>query len=227
MAEVVITIDGPAGSGKSTMARMLAKKLKASFLDTGAMYRAVTLAAMEAGADLQNEDKLLSVLDSREFVFKADAEKMLAFIDGREVSEKIRTPRVTANAKYIASRPKLRDRLVKMQRDFASKQKMIVTEGRDQGTVAFADADVKFFLTADVKERARRRRGELEEKGIREDIAKIESDIRARDKSDEDRKVGPLKAADDAVIVDTTGLSKERVVEKLMEIVEQKYLREK
>jgi cytidylate kinase len=225
MAEMVITIDGPAGSGKSTAARLLAKKLNASFLDTGAMYRAVTLAAMEAGVNMSDEKKLTDVLDKRDFTFRAEADMMLAFIDGENVTEKIRTPQVTANARYIASKRQLREKLVKMQRDFASNQKMIVTEGRDQGTVAFADADVKFFLTADLKERARRRQAELAERGNKEDIKKIESDIRARDKSDERRKVGPLRPADDAVIIDTTYLNIEEVVEELLGIVKQRCLK--
>jgi len=225
MAQVVITIDGPAGSGKSTAARLLAKRLGASFLDTGAMYRAVTLAAMEAGVDMNDEKQLMEVLDKRKFGFRSEGDVMPAFIDGKDVTEKIRSPQVTANARYIASRPGLRERLVRMQRDFASNQKIIVTEGRDQGTVAFADADVKFFLTADLKERARRRHIELKEKGISEDINKIEGDIRSRDESDEKRKVGPLKAASDAIVIDTTKLNIEQVVGKLLKIVKQRCLK--
>jgi cytidylate kinase len=161
MAELIVTIDGPAASGKSTAARLLAGKLGASFLDTGAMYRAVTFSAMQAGVDMSDEDQLLEVMDKSDFQFTAHEDRMLVRIDGNDVTERLRDQQVTANARYIASAPKVRERLVLMQRQFAADQKKIVTEGRDQGTIAFADADVKFFLTAEPGERAKRRRAEL------------------------------------------------------------------
>ena len=157
MANLIITIDGPAASGKSTVARMLAERLDASFLDTGAMYRAVTLAAMQAGADMSDEEQLLNVLDKRNFRFTVKNNKMIVSIDGVDVTDKIRSPEVTANAKHIASSPKVRERLVEMQREFAAGEDKIVTEGRDQGTVAFPGAYLKFYLTATPAERARRR----------------------------------------------------------------------
>lgn len=213
MTNLVITIDGPAASGKSTVARLLAERLGASFLDTGAMYRAVTLAAVEGGVDLSDEEKLLGVLDNRNFQFAVREGKMVVFIDGLDVTEQIRRPEVTANARYIASAAKLREKLVEMQRQFAAGQKKIVTEGRDQGTVVFPDADVKFFLTADTRERARRRQAE----SLRnESLEQIQRAIEERDKSDEGRAVGPLKPADDAIVIDTTDLSIEEVVEKLL-----------
>jgi cytidylate kinase len=161
MANLTITIDGPAASGKSTVARLLADKIGASFLDTGAMYRAVTLAAIQAGIDLSNEEKLLSVLRSSNFQFAAKEGKTIVRINGIDVTEQIRRPQVTANARHIASAAKLREHLVQMQRKFAMGQQKIVTEGRDQGTVAFPNADIKFYLTADTAERARRRQAEL------------------------------------------------------------------
>lgn len=221
MANFVITIDGPAASGKSTVARLLAERLGASFLDTGAMYRAVTLAAIEAGVDMSDEEKLRDVLDNRKFEFSVSEGKTAVCIDGIDVTEQIRRQEVTSNARYVASAAKLREKLVEMQRDFAAREKKIVTEGRDQGTVAFPDAGVKFYLTADAAERAKRRQIELRAKGSSENLEQIQKAIEERDKSDEDRSVGPLRPAEDAIVVDTTYLSIEEVVEKLMRFVEE------
>jgi cytidylate kinase len=222
MANLVITIDGPAASGKSTVARLLAERLGASFLDTGAMYRAVTLAAIEAGVDMSDEEKLPGVMDNREFEFAVREGKMVVLIDGLDVTEQIRRQEVTVNARYVASAAKLREKLVEMQRQFAAREKKIVTEGRDQGTVAFPDAGVKFYLTADVIERAKRRQIELRDRGSSENLEQIQKAIEERDKSDEDRAVGPLKPAEDAIVVDTTELSIEDVVEQLLRFVEEK-----
>jgi CMP/dCMP kinase len=216
MGKLVITIDGPAGSGKSTVARKLAERLHASFLDTGAMYRAVTLAAMKAGVDINNEKKLLDVLMTNKFEFAAGKGVMTVLINGTDVTEEIRTPAVTANVKYIASAAKLREKLVEMQRQFAADEEKIVTEGRDQGTVAFSDADVKFFLTADIDERARRRQIELQAKSEKIEFEEIRNAVEQRDKSDQSRAVGPLKPAADAIVVDTTDLSIEEVVGRLL-----------
>ncbi len=225
MAEMVITIDGPAASGKSTAARMLARKLGASFLDTGAMYRAVTLAAMQAGVDMSDQNKLLGVMKKSEFQFSLRDGKMVVCIDGIDVTGQIRQPQITANARYIASSPKAREKLVQMQRQFAAGRKKIVTEGRDQGTVAFSDADIKFYLTADSIERARRRQAELRTKGGDQSLEQIQKAIEERDRSDENRTVGPLRPAEDAIVVDTTDLSIEEVVEKLLGYVKEKCLR--
>ena len=215
MADLIITIDGPAASGKSTAARLLAHKLGASFLDTGAMYRAVTLAVMRAGVDLNDEQKLLDITQTCEFEFSVKSGKTTVRIDNTDVTEQIRSPEVTANARYIAAAPRVREKLVQMQRQFAADRRKIVTEGRDQGTVAFCDADIKFFLMADSAERARRRQAELQAKGISENLEQIQKAIEDRDKSDESRAVGPLKPAEDAIVVDTTNMSIEQVVEKL------------
>ncbi|MFC1676598.1 (d)CMP kinase [Planctomycetota bacterium] len=219
MADLIITIDGPAGSGKSTIAHLVAQKLGAGFLDTGAMYRAVTLAAMNAGVDLTNEDKLLEVFTSTDFQFKLEHGQMTAAIDGHDVTEQIRQPKVTENAQFIASAPKIRKKLVQLQRDFAANQKRIVTEGRDQGTIAFVDADFKFFLTADPAERTRRRQAQLKEKGITQTIDQLQKAIEKRDHSDQNRTVGPLKPADDAIVIDTTDLNIEQVVENILSYV--------
>lgn len=216
MANLIITIDGPAASGKSTVARLLAEQLGASFLDTGAMYRAVTLAAMRSAIDMNNQEQLLDILNRYKFRFEAQEGKMAVYVNGDDMTEQIRQPEVTANAHYVASSAKLREKLVRMQREFAAGEEKIVTEGRDQGTVAFSDANVKFYLTAEPAERARRRQAELGAKGCVESLDKIQKAIEDRDKSDEDRAVGPLRPADDAILVDTTNLSIEEVVEKLL-----------
>jgi len=222
MAGLVVTIDGPAASGKSTAARLLAERLGVSFLDTGAMYRVVTLAAMRAGIDMEDEQALLGVLNSSKFEFTIRQGRMVVSLDGSDVSRQIREPLVTASARHIAGAGKVRERLVRMQREFAALQDGVVTEGRDQGTVAFADADVKFFLVADAAERARRRQTELQANRCRSSLAEIQKAIEDRDRSDENRQAGPLRAADDAIIVDTTDLSIEEVVEKLVNCVKAK-----
>jgi len=216
MSELVVTIDGPAGSGKSTVAQMVAKKLEAGFLDTGAMYRAVTLAAMQAKADMNDASQLLKILENNSFDFTIAGGIMMVGINGADATDAIRSPAVTANAKYIAAQPAIRNQLVQMQRQFAKSHKKIVTEGRDQGTVAFADADYKFFLTASLKERARRRQTQLAEAGIHLALEKIQADIEKRDHGDQQRSAGPLKSADDAIMVDTTGLTIEQVVDEIV-----------
>ena len=225
MADLIITIDGPAASGKSTVARLLAERIGASFLDTGAMYRAVTLAAMQAGVDMSNEEELLDVLAANKFEFAVKKGETAVFINGVDFTEQIRDPEVTASARYVASAAGMREKLVQMQRQFAANEKRIVTEGRDQGTVAFPDADVKFYLTAEMSERTRRRQAELREQGREADFAQIQRDIEKRDESDRSRATGPMKPAEGGIIVDTTKLSIEEVVEKLLGYVEKKCLK--
>jgi cytidylate kinase len=217
----VVTIDGPAGVGKSSVSNAVAERLGAAFLDTGAMYRAVTFAAIETSVDLTDESALLDVLDKKNFSFDIAEGGMAVTIDGVDVSDAIRDPGITANVRYIASAVKIREKLVQMQRAFAADHAKIVTEGRDQGTVAFADAKFKFFLTADVEERAKRRMLQLEAAGKKADVNELIENIKKRDAGDEQRKTGALKAAKDAVIVDTTGLSFEQVVGKLIEKIKE------
>jgi cytidylate kinase len=222
MSRLVITIDGPAASGKSTVARLLAEKLNAAFLDTGAMYRAATLAVMQAKADLINQQQILDVLADTEFKFTAAPRGMLVEINGVDVTEDIRDPQVTANARYVAASAPARKRLVEMQRQFAKEHSKVVTEGRDQGTVAFPDANVKFFLTADLDERARRRQTELRAKGVEQTTEQIRRAIQNRDDSDQSRSIGPLIPAADAIIVDSTDLTVEGVVDKLLACVKER-----
>ena len=181
--------------------------------------------AIEAGVDMSDQGKLLYVLRNNEFKFAIKQGTMMAYVNDTDVTERIRQPEVTAEARHIASAAKLRQRLVQMQREFAAGQEKIVTEGRDQGTVAFGNADIKFNLTAEIGERARRRQAQLQAKDTNESLEQIRRTIEERDKSDETRADGPLKPADDAIIVDTTNLSIEEVVEKLLSYVKQKCLK--
>lgn len=222
MADLIVTIDGPAASGKSTVARLLAEKLDASFLDTGAMYRAVTLAAMRAEVDLSDRQKLLDITQKCELEFSAEAGKTRISLSNVDVTDQIRDPEVTANSRYIAGAVNVRAELVRMQRQFAAAQEKVVTEGRDQGTVAFADADVKFFLSADAGERARRRQADAKTKDHGRTLEQIQEAIEERDRSDRSRTVGPLKPAEDAIIVDTTALTIDQVVEKLLGLVKER-----
>jgi cytidylate kinase len=224
MSNLVITIDGPAASGKSTVARLLAERIGASYLDTGAMYRAVTFAAMETGIDLQDEDQLLTVLKQRKFRFDDCEGIMRVYVDELDVTEQIRQPDVTEKSRYIASAVAIRIKLVEMQRQYAAGCQKVITEGRDQGTVAFPQADIKFYLTADVNVRAQRRYSELKTKGKMENLENVQRAIDNRDKSDQSRQVGPLKPADDAIVIDTTGLGIEQVVAKLFEYIKEKCL---
>lgn len=214
--KLVITIDGPAASGKSTVARQVAARLKIAFLDTGAMYRAVTLAALQADAALEDQSALERIMDAQQFGFHVQENGLGVTLNGRDVSEQIRDPHVTAHVRYLANAPGIRARLVKLQRAFAEQQTGIVTEGRDQGTVAFPDAALKIFLTADPAERARRRLAELEAKGLRQDFEQMKQAVVERDRGDQQREVGPLKPAPDAIHVDTTSMTLDEVVETIL-----------
>jgi cytidylate kinase len=219
MTRFVVTIDGPAASGKSTVARLLAAKIGATFLDTGAMYRAVTWAALQDGVDLTDEEQLARVTDRHAFAFEAGPSDMKVSVDGVDVTDRIRDPELTASVRHIAASRTMRARLVEMQRQFARRCDRVVTEGRDQGTVAFPEAAVKFYLVADAGERARRRQAELDAKGLHADLEQLRAAIATRDASDENRAVGPLKPAPDAIVVDTTDLGIEQVVERLADRV--------
>jgi cytidylate kinase len=219
MAKLIITIDGPAGSGKSSAAKLLAAKIGAAFLDTGAMYRAATLAAMRNRCDLNDIKQLEKIIDDTNFKFEMKSGQMAVKINGSDVTEEIRDPQVTANVHFVASAPSLRDRLVRMQREIAAEYEKIVTEGRDQGTVAFPDAEFKFFLTADSAQRAKRRAKELTENGHKVDINKLQEEIEKRDKQDTTREIAPLIPAADAKLVDTTSLTLEQVVDKILGLI--------
>jgi cytidylate kinase len=222
MNTFVVTIDGPAGVGKSTVARMLAKELSAVFLDTGASYRAVTVAAIDAGVELTDVQAVLEVMDRTTFDFRHENDVLKVAVNGQDVTAAIREPQVTEKVKFVAGQPQLRQRLVKLQKAFASQFDKVVTEGRDQGTVVFPDAPFKFFLTADPKERTRRRHEELTAAGKEVDFDALHQQITQRDESDQNRAVSPLKPADDAIHIDTTHIDAQGVVKKILQVIEEK-----
>jgi CMP/dCMP kinase len=215
---MIITIDGPAGAGKSSVAKLLARRLGFRFLDTGAMYRAVALAGMREGLDWDQPDDLAELAGQIELRIVGER----TFLDGEDVSDAIRTTEVTAVTRYAAGNPAVRARLVELQRRMAAGQN-IVTEGRDQGTVAFPDAECKIFLTASPEERARRRHGELQAENEPVTLEQVLAAQNRRDREDSSRSVGPLLPADDAVEFCTDGLSLEGVVEKLETLVREKF----
>ena len=218
---LIVTIDGPAGSGKSTVSKMLAKRINATFLDTGAMYRAVTLAAMEKGVDLEDHKALVEVLRSTEFEFIPQEDTMMVTIDGVDSTEQIRRESVAENSQYVAKSVNIREELVFLQRQFAEKNPRMVTEGRDQGSVAFPDANYKFYLTADIKERAKRRQAQLAEKGAMLELVTVEEHILVRDGLDMKRDHGPLVKPEGAIEIDTTNIDAEGVVQKMLDNIKE------
>ena len=213
----VVAIDGPAGAGKSTASRVLADRLGFDFLDTGAMYRCVTLAALQSQIDVRDRAAVTQLASG--LIIRLEAERVT--LNGMDVSDAIRAPEVSAAIGAVADNEQVRALLSAWQRDWAT-GKRVVTEGRDQGTVVFHDSSCKIFLTASNEERARRRCEELNNKGIEARFEDVLAQQEQRDREDMDRKVGGLKIADDATVVLTDGLTLEQVVDRLVEIVRMK-----
>ena len=207
---MIITIDGPAGAGKSSAAKALARRLGFDFLDTGAMYRAVALAALEAGLDLRDQEALAALLGG----LRLELPPGRVLLNGSDVTARVRTAGVTAATGPVADSPVVRRRLAEMQRAIAQGRNM-VCEGRDQGTVVFPDAACKFFLVADPVERARRRQREMAARGEAVELAVLLEAQAARDRRDAARDIAPMRPADDAVVLDSTALSPEQVVERM------------
>lgn len=205
---MVVTIDGPAGAGKSTAARGLAKRLGFDFLDTGAMYRAVTLAGLRAGCDLADTRAVVPLLARIEIDMPAGR----VILNGEDVSETIRKPEITAASGATAGNPTVRQHLVEQQRRLA-RDRNIVCEGRDQGTVVFPDAACKFFLSADPRERARRRYQELLGRGEKQSLDVVLQAQEERDRRDAARNIGPMVPADDAIILDSTRMNLDQVLD--------------
>jgi cytidylate kinase len=214
---MIIAIDGPAGAGKSTIARAVAERLGYLYLNTGAMYRGVTWQALQEGIELEDEDALVNLAKRCEITFENNGSKIL--LNGVDISDKIRLPQVDKNISTVVKFPRLREVLVQQQKRIGQNRRL-VTEGRDVTTVVFPDADVKIFLDASLKERAKRRHRDLQEKGHNLDLTSVQSDTLKRDKADKSREYGPLKVAPDAVLLDTTDMTIEEVVDKVIEISE-------
>ncbi|QZY85656.1 (d)CMP kinase [Exiguobacterium acetylicum] len=219
MKKIQIALDGPAGAGKSTIAKQLAARLDYVYIDTGAMYRAVTLAALEQSLDLNNGEVLGELMKSLDIRLTPGENGQRVFIGDREVTDAIRSIEITNNVSFVARQKEVRVALVTAQRKLAE-HGGIVMDGRDIGTVVLPDAELKVFLTATVEERAARRHRENIARGMNSDIAILQEEIALRDKRDSEREVSPLRQADDALYLDTTEMTIDEVVVRLMELAE-------
>ena len=214
MENFKVAIDGPAGSGKSTISKLLAKKLGYVHIDTGAMYRAITIEAIKRGIDLKDRNAY-GFIDNVDIKYVSDR----IYLNGKDVSEEIRMPYVTENVSMVSSIPYVRQRLCDLQRK-AAKEGLIVMDGRDIGYNVLPDADVKIFLVASIEERTKRRALELEAKGIQVNFEELMDDLVRRDYADSNRDTSPLKKANDAILLDTTELSIEEVVLEICKLIE-------
>ena len=218
-----VAIDGPAGSGKSTVSRMVADKLGYVYIDTGAMYRALTLKVMRKNIDMTDEDGIVRLATQVAIKLMPPVTgrgPLRVFLDGEDVSDEIRTMEVTTNVKHVCKIPRVRERMVALQKKMASEMEGTVMEGRDIGTVVLPDAGHKFYLDASFDERVERRLAEMRAKGHPVTRAEVADDLKQRDHTDKTRQVGPLKKAEDAVLLDTTDLTIAEVVDKIAEYVQ-------
>jgi cytidylate kinase len=218
MRRLIIAIDGPTAAGKSTAGRALAARLGYLYIDTGAMYRAVALRAVEEGCDLEDAEALARLAETTRIGLAGDPGRVTVTVDGRDVTSAIRTPAVDAAASKVSAVPGVRAALVEQQRALG-REGGVVLDGRDIGTHVFPEAEVKFFLLADPTVRAGRRRDENAARGREESLAATLAALEERDRRDSSRDVAPLRPASDAAVLDTSGLSPEGVVEKMLEIV--------
>lgn len=217
---MIVAIDGPAGAGKSSVAKKVAKELALTYIDTGAMYRALTVKAIEQGISIKDEDSLEKLLLNSEIDLIPDTENdnLKVFIDKKDVTQQIRDPEISNAVSQLSTHKKVRSLMVEKQRQIAYLRNNVIMDGRDIGTVVFPKADVKIFLTASVTERANRRLKELIEKGHQTDLETLIKEIKKRDKLDTERTNSPLRPADDAIIVDTTDFTYQEVIDKLVDI---------
>ena len=216
MKRTVVAVDGPAGAGKSTVAQIAAQKLGFTYIDTGAMYRAVAWKTLQQKKPVTDE-LILSVLPGMEMSLEYADGKTRVFADGKEITSEIRTPEINAIVSQVAALGPVREKLVDLQREMAQSRSVIM-DGRDIATHVLPDADVKIFLTASVEERARRRCKELREKGYKVTEPEIQREIAARDKADSEREISPLMQAEDAVLLDSTGMSIDEVAEEILKM---------
>jgi len=223
MRPLIVAIDGPAGAGKSTVSKLLARRLGLSFVDTGALYRAVALSGRRQGISPTDDTALEALLGRIRISFKATGEENRVFLDGEDVSAEIRTPDISLLASAVSARPVVRAGLLGLQRRLALEAPVgAVLEGRDIGTVVFPDADLKFFLEASADVRARRRYEELFQKGTESTLNAVLSDQTKRDRDDASRAAAPLKPAEDAVRVDSSGLPLSEVVQRLERVIRER-----
>ncbi|NLY19409.1 MAG: (d)CMP kinase [Clostridiaceae bacterium] len=219
MKKIQIAIDGPSGAGKSTMAKIVSKELGILYLDTGAMYRAVALKAIKSGIGTKDSAALAKMVEDIDIRIDYKDGQQKVYLDGEDVTEDIRTPDVTVGSSDVAVFPEVRKKMVDLQREIA-KTNSVVMDGRDIGTHVLPNAEVKIFLTASAEDRAKRRYEELKEKGtLKQTFDEIKQEMEYRDKNDSNRIVSPLKKADDAILLDTSGLSIEESAKKILDIV--------
>lgn len=216
---LVITVDGPSGVGKGTMSQMLADKLGWHLLDSGALYRITAFAASESGAGLTDETAVAEIARNLDVVFRSADGGVKVELAGQDISADIRTETAGNNASIVAVLPAVREALLQRQRDFAEAPGLIA-DGRDMGTTVFPDSPLKFYLTASAEVRAERRYNQLKEKGLCVNVASLVEEIRERDDRDSNRTASPLKPADDAVVVDTSSMSIEKVFQQMVEKVQ-------
>jgi cytidylate kinase len=219
---LTIAVDGPAGTGKSSVSRGLARALDARYLNTGAMYRIVTLAVLRAGLDVDDAAAVAELSSRVDLAVGFDPDEDLYFLGGEDVSVEIRGDAVTKAVSAVSAVPEVRTRLVDRQRQLADGPVAVVVEGRDIGTVVLPDADVKVFLTASAEERARRRNDQNVESGLPDDYDAVLADVKRRDHLDSTRAVSPLRAAEDAIVVDSSDMSQAETVAHLLDLVEQR-----
>lgn len=220
MKKIVVAIDGPAGAGKSTIAKLVAEKLGYAYIDTGAMYRSVALKFLQTGKEF--DEAFISQLAQTMIIeFKPEASVNRVFVDGVEVTDAIRSAEVTANVSRVAAIGDVREAMVAQQRRMGESGGVLM-DGRDIGTVVFPNAQLKIFLTASVEERALRRYKELVAKGQDVDLAQLKKDIASRDKQDSERAISPLRQAEDALLLDTSDMNIEQVTAKILQLVEEK-----
>jgi len=216
---LVIAIDGPSGAGKSTTARLLAERLGYIYIDTGAMYRAVGWKTRREGIDPEDEEKLEDLCRRTEVAIKQDNSDPRFYVDGQDVTGELRTPEMGMTASAVSKSPSVRARLLTLQRELG-KNGGVVMDGRDIGTVVFPGADVKFYLDAGAEERGRRRHRELREKGMDVELGRITRELADRDRQDSGRSLAPLRRADDALLIDTTSMNIDEVVNAMMAYIE-------
>lgn len=216
-----IAIDGPAGAGKSTMAKAIARNLGYIYIDTGAMYRAVALKAIRSNIDTKDEQQICSLLEGLNITIRHDKDGQVVIMNGEDVTHLIRTPQVSIGASDVAAIPEVRMKLVQLQRKLAEENN-VVMDGRDIGSYVLPDANVKIFLTASVEDRAKRRYEEMLARGSECSYEEVKKDIEYRDKNDSSRAFAPLKVAEDAVVIDTTGNEIEQSIHIILNVIKEK-----